>query len=208
MRKHRLSTTISGKHWELLKKHANMFETQQKALERAIELLENRQGTALSPEAKFWVHIGTEVGICAVSRDTLRALLENSDIERVFQMTRGEVIYGLEDQCNKPLKKINLKEILEAIVFAGMASNWFDLVGYRDKGEYYCLKFAHSLSLNGSKLNKAWIEELFKAYGARTESHVSEHSVFVKVYKAPAPQTQKRQDNKKSPHTPQDSTDY
>jgi activator of 2-hydroxyglutaryl-CoA dehydratase len=185
VKKHRLSTTISAKHWELLKKHSNHFETQQKALEHAIEKLENsHSGTELSPEAKLWVHMGTDIGsICAVYRETLRTLLENSDIERVLQMSRGEVIYIIEDYFQKPLKKISLKEILDALVFTGITTSWFDLASYEDKGEYYCLKVAHSLSLNGSKLVKLWLDELFKAYGARTESNISVHSIFMKIYK-------------------------
>jgi hypothetical protein len=185
MEKCRVSTTISRKHWELLKKHKSNYETQQKALEQAIEMLEYSQNAAISPKANFWNHCGMEVGsICTVSRDALRAFFENSEIESVFQQTRGEVIYGMEENHNKPLKKMSIKEIMDGLVFSATASNWFDTASCIDNGEYYCLKYAHSLSLNGSKLTKLWLEELFKVYGVRTESHISEHTIFLKIFKS------------------------
>jgi hypothetical protein len=182
--KHRLNTTISRKHWELLEKHANHFESQQKALEHAIELLENNQCKEISPKGKFWVHCAMEVGsICVISRDVLKALCENSEIESVFKKTHDNVIYGMENNLNKPLQKMNIKEIIDGLVFSSTASNWSDSASCTDNGEYYCLRLNHSLSLNGSKLNKLWLEELFKRYGARIESYISEHSVFFKIFK-------------------------
>lgn len=184
MNKHRLNTTISRKHWELLEKHANHFESQQKALEHAIELLENKQCKELSPKANFWLHCGMDLGsICTVSKGALKALFENSEIESVFQKTRGEVIYGLEDNNHRPLNKMSIKEIMDALVFSSTASNWFDSATCTDMGKYYCFKQTHSLSINGSKLTKLWLEELFKKYGARTESYISDHTVFIKVFK-------------------------
>jgi hypothetical protein len=57
---HRISTTISQKHWELLKKHAEKFETQQKALELALESLEN--SSKQSPELTRKRNIGCASG--------------------------------------------------------------------------------------------------------------------------------------------------
>ncbi len=42
MEKHRINTTISAKHWEILKKHAAKNESQQKTLELALESLEDK----------------------------------------------------------------------------------------------------------------------------------------------------------------------
>lgn len=57
LQNHRISTTISQKHWELLKKYAEKFETQQKALEHALESLENssKQNPALTEEENLWM---------------------------------------------------------------------------------------------------------------------------------------------------------
>lgn len=43
MSKRRVSTTISIKHWELLKKYTEKYETQQKVLELALESLEKEK---------------------------------------------------------------------------------------------------------------------------------------------------------------------
>ncbi len=40
LHKHRVNTTISEKHWEILKKHTGKFETQQKVLESALQSFE------------------------------------------------------------------------------------------------------------------------------------------------------------------------
>lgn len=184
MEKHRLSTTISQKHWELLKKHSCRFETQQKALEHAMEMMENGNGKSLTPEEKLWIHYGCEMrSICGVTREMLRTFLNSSDIESVFQATRKMMIYFIEDHYQKPLRKCSLKEILDGLVFNGRVVNWFESVNYEDKEMYYCLRFVHSFSLNSSRLNNGWIEELFNEYGKKTESYISEHSIFVKVYK-------------------------
>jgi len=52
LKNHRISTTISQKHWELLKKQSEKFETQQKTIEFALESLENssKQSPALTLE--------------------------------------------------------------------------------------------------------------------------------------------------------------
>lgn len=184
MEKRRINTTISKKHWELLKKHANHFETQQKALEHAIELMENSRSTALTPEERVWIHFGCELrSACAVSRDMLKAFMKNSNVDMVLRATPQILVYVIEDQYQKPLKKCSLKEILDGLLFIGRAINWFESVSYTDEGEYYYLKFVHSLSLNGSKLNNGLVEELFREYGTKTESYISEHSNFVKIYK-------------------------
>jgi hypothetical protein len=56
---HRISTTISQRHWALLQKHAEKYETQQKALELALESLENsaKQSPVLSQEEKLWMSL-------------------------------------------------------------------------------------------------------------------------------------------------------
>jgi hypothetical protein len=57
MKKYRINTTISLKHHEILKRHAEKFGTQQSVLEHALESLENNlnhPSTELSPEAETW----------------------------------------------------------------------------------------------------------------------------------------------------------
>ncbi len=41
MKKYRINTTVSSKHYGLLKKHAEKYASQQKTIEHALELLDN-----------------------------------------------------------------------------------------------------------------------------------------------------------------------
>ncbi len=57
MKKYRINTTISLKHHQILKRHAEKFGTQQSVLEHALESLENNlnhPSPELSPEAETW----------------------------------------------------------------------------------------------------------------------------------------------------------
>ncbi len=182
MEKRRINTTISTKHWELLKKHANHFETQQKALEHAIQLLENSNSSELTPYQRVWVHFCEIQSVC-VSRDMFKAFLKNSNVDMVLRETPQTLVHVIEDQYQKPLKKCTLKEILDGLLFIGRAINWFESVSYTDEREYYYLKFVHSLSLNCSKLNNGLLEELFREYGTKIESDISEYTIFVRIYK-------------------------
>jgi hypothetical protein len=93
MNKRRVCTTISAKHWELLKKYTAKYETQQKVLELALESLENNSKhiTALSQEEEHWMRIGREAKsvACLIQKDGLKELLKTADIERIKESTTG-----------------------------------------------------------------------------------------------------------------------
>jgi hypothetical protein len=84
LKRHRIATTISEKHWELLKKHAEKFETQQKALELALECLENnsKQFPELTLEQKIWLLCESADSMCCVQKDALKILMETANIKR------------------------------------------------------------------------------------------------------------------------------
>jgi hypothetical protein len=84
MKKHRIATTISEKHWELLQKYSEKLETQQKALELALESLENnsKQFPELTPEQKFWLACESISSVCCVQKGALKMLMETVDNER------------------------------------------------------------------------------------------------------------------------------
>lgn len=188
MNKHRVSTTISEKHWGLLKKHSAKLDTQQKALECALESLENdsKRMPVLSPEDQLWMRTGKEMkAVCIIHRDILKALMETANVERV-----GEVITSLKPAeylmtwfYQKPLKNCSLREVLEGLLFFIKTGNMIDIINYTDDGNYYTLKIIHSFNVNNSKLFKILIQSLFDAYGARTESEISDSSLFMRIYK-------------------------
>ncbi len=187
MKKHRIATTISWWHWELLKKHAGKFETQQKALELALECLENnsKQRLALTEEEKFWMCMVSVKTTCLVQKDFLKMLMETADIElhKEYTTRHKPIEYATEYCLNKPLKECSLNEVINGLVVSIRMSHWFDTVDYMDDGGHYTLRITHSLGINNSKITRIGIESIFKTYGVKAESLISEKTIFTKIFK-------------------------
>ncbi len=189
MNKHRVCTTISAKHWELLRKHTEKYETQQKALEFALESLENeKQNVVLSQEEELWMRIGRELksNICVLHKNIFEELIESVDFDKNKEILTGfkPAEYILVWYLQKPLKKCSLKEVIEGIVFTTRnLSGLFDTINYKDEISHYNLKITHTVSMKFSRLFNLFFEDLFKAYGVKTESEISENSIFMKIYK-------------------------
>lgn len=187
MKTHRISTTISQKHWELLKKHTEKFETQQKVLELALESLENssKQSSALTEEERIWLTQRSMKTICSSLKDSIKVILETVNIEMFNEYLNKykPLEYTMEYYFQKPLKEISLKELLDGVVITGVMSNWFDTIDYTDDDNHYTMLITHSLGLNSSKINKMGIESMFETYGVRVESTISEKTIFMKIYK-------------------------
>ncbi len=190
MEKYRLSTTISKKHWDILKKHWANHKTQQKVLELALESLENnsnnQHSSAVSPEDKLRMQIASELKYtCTFARDGLKDMFEFTDIERLIRSITDKkwLEFSVEFQYNKHFKECSLKEIMDGVINSARMVNWFDSINYTDDSDHYTLTVYHSLGLNGSKFNKAFLEGAFKSYGVKTESECSERSIFIKIFK-------------------------
>lgn len=187
LKTHRISTTISQKHWELLQKNTKELGTQQKVLEFALESLENssKQIPELSREERVWLAQKSMKTICSVLKDTLKVLLETANIEMFNEYLNKykPLEYAMEYYFQKPLKEISLKDLLDGVIIMGNMSNWFDTIDYTDDGNHYTLLITHSLGLNNSKLNRMGLESLFETYGVKAESKISEKTIFMKIYK-------------------------
>ncbi|MHC1757538.1 MAG: hypothetical protein AB9861_19270 [Methanosarcina sp.] len=187
LNKHRISTTISQKHWELLNKHVEKLETQQKVIELALESLENssKQSPVSAWEKRFWLFVKSTKSVCFVQKDGLKVLLETADIERVkeFVARNKPIEYSIEFYFQKPIKECNLKEVIDGLVIIAEMSNWLDSVNHADDGSHYTLMITHSLGLNNSKVTSIMFENLFKTYGVKAESAISEKTIFMKIFK-------------------------
>jgi hypothetical protein len=185
LQNHRISTTISQKHWELLKKYAEKFETQQKALELALESLDNssKQSPALTEEEKLWIRSAPVA--CLVQKDGLKILMETTDfdLQKEYVAKHKPIEYIIEYYIQKPLKECSLQEVIDGIVINSRISNWFDTVDYTDDGDHYTLKITHSLGLNTSKVIKMLDESVFTTYGVKVESIISAKTIFIKAFK-------------------------
>lgn len=188
--KHRVCTTISEKHWEILKKHTGKFETQQKALEFALENLENSklQSPVQTPEDELWMRVGRDLKrvICILHKDFLFELVKNADFEKLSNIiTRQNLIeYHVVWYYQKPLKELSLYEVVVGIVLTTRMANWLDAINYAEEKDHYILNGNHSVgSVEYSMIFKKFFETLFSTYGARMETDISGNSIFIKVFK-------------------------
>ncbi len=192
MAKHRVCTTISKKHWELLKKHTAKFVTQQKALEAALESLENNSNRnhKLSPEEKLWMRIGKDLrqNLCLVHKEIIKVLMRTADFEQLNKVVIGLKLseYQIAFYRQKPLKECSLDEVMDGIVYTLKIVNLFDAINYTDVGSYYSLGLIHTLGTGNTDATMSFkliIQDFFQTYGVKTESRISENSLFMKIYK-------------------------
>ncbi|MGB9928512.1 MAG: hypothetical protein ACPK85_08920 [Methanosarcina sp.] len=186
-RRHRVATTISDKHWELLKKHAEKFETQQKVLELALECLENKskQFPELTAEQKFWLGCESISSVCCVQKGALKILMETVNLERFkeYVAKNRPIECVIEFFLQKSLKECSLKEIVDSLALLFRTSHMFETINYMENEDHYALALTHSMGLNNSKMNLITFESVFKTYGTYVESITSENTIFMKVFK-------------------------
>lgn len=187
MKTHRISTTISQKHWELLKKYAEKFETQQKTLELALENLEKslKLSPELTLEEKYWMRLKRAKSLVIIEKTAFKFLIETADIELLSELfIRNKTVeYTIELYFQKPLAECNLNEVIDGLIINLKITNWIDTADYIDNGYYYKLIITHGLGFTFSKLVTISIENVFKTYGVKAESIVSVKTIFTKIFK-------------------------
>lgn len=143
MKRHCIATTISERHWELLKKHAEKFETQQKALELALEYLENnsKQCPELNTEQKYWLACESISSVCCVQKGTLKILMETVNHERFKEyVTKNKPIECVvQFFLQKPLNECSLKEVVDGLTIIFRTSHMFDTGYSRLQGQWQLL---------------------------------------------------------------------
>lgn len=189
MKKYRVSTTISLKHYAILKKHAEKYGTHQSVIEHAVENLDYslRKGGTPSREEELWLRMCRELGtsLSAVHIDALKLMLETVDFNqlREYIARYKPVEFTIEYIYQKPLKQCSLPELINGLVLNIKMQNMYETIDYTDEGDHYMLKLTHNLGLSASKMLLAMHESAFESYGARTESQISERSIFSKICK-------------------------
>ncbi len=187
MQKRRISTTISAKHWDLLKKYTERFETQQKALEHALENLENEGKNKIqSEEDRIKLKFVEFKPVCILHKDIVLELFRTADCDRLKKLLIDMKIaeYQLLLCYQKHLKDMSLKEVVEGIVVTSKVANWLESIEYIDSGNCYTIIGTHNAKdSNFSKIFEIFFQSLFESYGVRTESAVTDHSLIMKVFK-------------------------
>jgi hypothetical protein len=186
--KRRICTTISVRHWELLKKYTAKFETQQKALETALENLENgsKQNPAISQEDRFWLQMRELKVLIHLHKDIFLEMTKTADYEKVDKIlaTYGLAEYMIVFHYQKPIRECSLKEVMDGVVITARVGNWLDTINYTDNGNHYTLIATHSIgNIKYSNSFKIFYETLFEAYDVKTQSKISDNSLFMKIYK-------------------------
>ncbi len=187
MKNHRISTTISEKHWKLLKKHAEKFETQQKTLELALESLENssKKGPELTLEEEYWMRLKWAKSAVIIEKNAFKLLIETANIELLNELfIRDKIVeYTIELYFQKPLEVCSLEEVINGLVINLKITNWFDTVDYTDEDVYYTMRMTHSMGLKFSKLILVVVENALKTYGVKVEGIISAKTIFIKCLK-------------------------
>ncbi len=188
MSKRRVCTTISAKHWELLKKYTAKFETQQKALEFALESLENglKQNPDISQEDRLWLQMRELKVLIHIHKDVFLEMVKTADYEKVDKIlaTYGLAEYMIVFHYQKSIKECSLKEVMDGVIITARAGNWLDTINYIDNSDHYTLIATHSVgNIKYSNSFRIFYETLFEAYGVKTQSKISDNSLFIKIYK-------------------------
>ncbi len=187
MKTHRISTTISQKHWELLKRNAEKYETQQKALELALENLENnsRQIPELNLEEKYWMRLRRAKSLVIIEKTAFKLLIETADIQLLSELfIRDKTIeYTIELYFQKSLDECSLKEIVNGLAVNLKITNWLDTIDHTDCGSHYKLIITHDLGFTFSKLLTIWIDNMFKNNEIKVESIYSTKTIFTRIFK-------------------------
>ncbi len=189
LKSHRISTTISQKHWAILEKYAEKYATQQKVLEKALESLDKSPGQTppLTREMEVWMMIGKEMkdSLVLFQKDYAKMLLNMMPVDehQKYVNDHKPVEYAIEFYYKKPLKSCSLQEIIDGEILNLRIQGSVDFVSYEEHADHYMMNIMHSLGLNASKQLLIMNESPFKNYGARYEAHYSEHHIFLKIYK-------------------------
>jgi hypothetical protein len=187
MKKHRVNTTISQEHYEILKESAKEYGTQQKVLEHALDNLKKDSTDKLSPQLELWMRIGKEIRntIIFVQKDLGTLLFETIDFHRFQEyIQRGAPVkFGVEWYYNKPLEQCTLPEIVKYIMVLLDIQGGADTISCTENDELYQINYTHNMKINTSRVIKIMIESLLESYGAKYETDYSQRNVFFKIYK-------------------------
>ena len=190
LKKYRINTTVSQKHWGILKKQAaEKYKTQQKTLEAALESLEadSKQSTKLSPEEELWMRVGRELKgeLVLFQKNSCKLFFDTIDRGRFEKYIADEkpIEFVFEYYYRKPVQECTMQEIVEGVVINTKMSSTPETLNYSDDGDHYTVNFSHALGINFSWLEVKMYESLFKTCGIRAESQYSERKVWFKIYK-------------------------
>lgn len=186
MQKYRLCTTISMRHYGLIKKHMETYETQGKVLEHALESLDNSARPGPVPSGtKMPGRAVNDQSASPIQKYALIMLMDTLDLEKTEEYIARvkPTAYAIEYIYHKPLKECSLKELVEGLVITSRALDWYDRVECSEDESHYTIKISHSMGPNASRIIQMVDENLLYTYDARFETIVSDNSVSHLIHK-------------------------
>lgn len=118
----RLNTTISSKHYEILKKYENKYKSQRRVIEAALELLEKQSTPELNSRDELWGRMRKELDVACFSRRATELVIAGKNEEAI---RNNHLPFYLEWYYQKPLNQLNLDQITCALKDILEASNIF-----------------------------------------------------------------------------------
>jgi hypothetical protein len=189
MKKYNVHTTISAKHRDILNKHLERCETQQKVLELALESLDNDPNLShtLSLEEKQWMRLGKDLRgtLFVLQKNSAKLLFETASVEKFREYIEKDkpLEFTVEYFYKKPLKDCNILQIIDIVIYNFKIQNSSDSIYYADEDDHYVISVTHSMGLNYAKISVMMHESLFHSYGIRADCYYSERSINIKIYK-------------------------
>ena len=112
-------------------------------------------------------------------------LMKTADVElnKEYTIRTNTIAYAIECYLQKPIIECSLKEVVSALIIILKTGNCCDSVDCMENDIYYTLILTHIFGLNGSKIFSMSYEYIFKSCGFKTESVISEKTIFLKIYK-------------------------
>lgn len=188
IRKHRINTTISLKHREMLDMQLEKYDTQRNVLENALESLERGEDVKeFSEEEEVWLRMHNEINtiLTLLPWGLGKLLLETADMDdfRHYIGNMKHVESILEYNFRKPLKEFTIPELIHGVILNIKMQNSTDTLKVEEYHDHHMIYLTHRLGINCSKCLVIMNGSVFDTAGVSYETKISERSVFFKIYK-------------------------
>ncbi len=176
MKKRRISTTISKKHWAILKEKLEKYGSQQKVLEAALDVLDG-EGTIskLNPIQRQRMEVLDFPSLAMFPRRTIKHTLEGH-----WNRIAEEKVYelGLLVTTGRHVDDMGFLELLESFCDLLRTLNFFEDVQIEDKGGTCTIKLLHSEGKVYSDHFAYLNEEFFKEQGMECKTVIADNYIM------------------------------
>jgi len=176
MKKHRISTTISERHWGMLERNLEEYGSQQKVLEAALDALEGEGALSrLDPIQRQRVEVLDFPSLAMFPRRTIKHALEGRwnriAEERIYEL-------GLLVTAGRLADDMAFPELVKSFCGLLKTLNLFEDVHREDRGSTCTLKLLHSEGKTYSERFAYLNEEFFKERGIDYQTAIADNYIL------------------------------